>query len=254
MLKLFIMKISLQDYNHPLNVTPCKKGFWVSVEFGKFIMNTNGKIRIFTSDEIDQGVINYMNDFPIQYKQDLVKLEAVKNGEPVPMLSIDYNDPEGMNLMKRVFGAEALKNSNGIEDIKINLNKFLNQKTSNLWKTLHLNLKRKWFDMILSGEKKEEYRDLTMFWGSRLTDKICCESIVDVEVGKTWLYDIDIEDVVWKEFDTVTFSNGMVKDAPRFVIEFKGFEIRGGKQEWGAIKGVEYFTIKLGKVVSKINF
>ena len=28
-------------------------------------------------------------------------------------------------------------------------------------KTLHLNLKKQWFDMILSGEKKEEYRELT---------------------------------------------------------------------------------------------
>ena len=26
-------------------------------------------------------------------------------------------------------------------------------------KTLHLVLKRKWWDMIASGEKKEEYRD-----------------------------------------------------------------------------------------------
>jgi hypothetical protein len=28
-------------------------------------------------------------------------------------------------------------------------------------KTLHLNLKKKWFDMILSGEKKAEYRNIT---------------------------------------------------------------------------------------------
>jgi len=35
-------------------------------------------------------------------------------------------------------------------------------------KTLHLNLHRKWFDMILSGEKLEEYRDLTPHWKKRL--------------------------------------------------------------------------------------
>lgn len=27
-------------------------------------------------------------------------------------------------------------------------------------KTLHLVLKKRWFDMILSGEKKEEYREI----------------------------------------------------------------------------------------------
>jgi hypothetical protein len=112
--------------------------------------------------------------------------------------------------------------------------------------TLHLNLKKKWFDMILSGEKQEEYRDLTMFWDARFTDKICCNSVLDEQTGKTWLYDIDIEDIVWKQFDTVTFSNGMAKNARRFVVEFKGFEIRGGKQEWGATDYGEYFVVKLG--------
>lgn len=33
---------------------------------------------------------------------------------------------------------------------------------------LQLRLKKKWFDMILSGEKKEEYRDIKPFWAVRL--------------------------------------------------------------------------------------
>ena len=35
-------------------------------------------------------------------------------------------------------------------------------------KTLHLNLKKKWFDMILSGEKIQEYRDIKDYWILRL--------------------------------------------------------------------------------------
>ena len=35
-------------------------------------------------------------------------------------------------------------------------------------KTLHLVLKHKWYDMIDLGEKKEEYRDATPYWGKRL--------------------------------------------------------------------------------------
>lgn len=31
-------------------------------------------------------------------------------------------------------------------------------------RTLTLHLKRKWFDLIKSGEKKEEYREQTTYW------------------------------------------------------------------------------------------
>ena len=40
-------------------------------------------------------------------------------------------------------------------------------------KTLHLVLKRKWWDMIASGEKNEEYRDFTHFYIKRLCDNPC---------------------------------------------------------------------------------
>lgn len=36
-------------------------------------------------------------------------------------------------------------------------------------KTLTLSLKKQWFDMIKSGEKKEEYREFNEFWIKRLT-------------------------------------------------------------------------------------
>ena len=35
---------------------------------------------------------------------------------------------------------------------------------------LILPIKRKWFDMILSGEKKEEYRDIKPYYDTRLMD------------------------------------------------------------------------------------
>ena len=38
-------------------------------------------------------------------------------------------------------------------------------------KTLHLNLKRKWFDMTESGTKLEDYRELTNYWFWRLYGK-----------------------------------------------------------------------------------
>lgn len=42
---------------------------------------------------------------------------------------------------------------------------------------LVLPIKKKWFDMILSGEKKEEYREIKPYYDSRLNKKVnFCES------------------------------------------------------------------------------
>ena len=98
-------------------------------------------------------------------------------------------------------------------------------------KTLHLNLKRKWFDMIKSGDKKEEYRKLSEYWNIRL--------------GMSDL----IEYPEHYEFDSVTFSNGYAKDRDQFEIELKGIEIKEGNPSWGAIPGKKYFVLELGKIL-----
>jgi len=74
-------------------------------------------------------------------------------------------------------------------------------------KVLHLTLKKKWFDMIMSGEKKEEYREIKPYWIKRL---------------------------VSKDFDTIRFRNGYGKDAPSFDIEYKTLCRGVGNKEWGA--------------------
>lgn len=92
--------------------------------------------------------------------------------------------------------------------------------------TLHLTLKKKWFEMILSGEKKEEYREIKPYWSSRLRDKGYC----------------------LKEFDLICFKNGYQRDAPTIYVECKGIQIRPGKSEWGATPGTNYYVIRLGKI------
>lgn len=101
--------------------------------------------------------------------------------------------------------------------------------------TLHLNLKKKWFDMIRSGEKKEEYREVTSYWETRLVN---------------FIFDQLFE---WKDFDSITFSNGYSKDRRQFEIELCGIYIREGKTEWGAEKGKEYFVLELGNII-RSNF
>lgn len=97
-------------------------------------------------------------------------------------------------------------------------------------KILHLKLKKKWFDMIASGEKKEEYRDVKAFWWSRL-----------IEYGDFENFEV----TKFKHYDAVLFVNGYSKQAPQVLIDCKGIIISHGKPEWGA-EGKQ-FIIKLGE-------
>lgn len=98
-------------------------------------------------------------------------------------------------------------------------------------KTLHLNLKKKWFDMILSGEKKEEYRELKEYWYKRLVSN----------------------DVHYTEFDTVTFKNGYAKNARKMVLRSEGIKTGKGFKPWGAPENGHVFIIKLGKIIETEN-
>lgn len=97
-------------------------------------------------------------------------------------------------------------------------------------KILRLTLKKKWFDMILSGEKKEEYREIKEYWISRL----CYDKVL----RRT------------KYFDSVIFKNGYGRNAPSVEVKVHGIIESYGKEEWGAEKGKQYFIILLGKILS----
>lgn len=88
-------------------------------------------------------------------------------------------------------------------------------------KIIHMTLKKKWFDMILSGEKSEEYRTMKSYWQTRLDGG----------------------------YDAICFKNGYASSAPKFVIELK--KIRGGlgKEEWGAPVGKQVYILELGKII-----
>ena len=93
-------------------------------------------------------------------------------------------------------------------------------------KMLHLNLKKQWFDMIASGEKKEEYRDIKDYYYSRMVDYISNHS---------HLYNqphlLKNSDFRYKHYDFIVFKNGYQKDAPFIYVEFLGIEIKKGKTE-----------------------
>jgi len=103
-------------------------------------------------------------------------------------------------------------------------------------KVLTMTLKKHWFDMIKAGVKKEEYREMKMYWIERL-----CEELGFEDGGIVSKF---------KQYDQIKFINGYGKDAPRFTIECLGIEIGHGKPEWGAYPDQNTFIIKLGTIIS----
>lgn len=107
----------------------------------------------------------------------------------------------------------------------------MREKINTTRRHIHLNLTKKWFDLILSGEKKQEYRELTDYWQSRFME----------------MYPVKISGI--KYWPTVIFSNGYAKNRRQFEIEIKGFHIGSGNPEWGATPGREYYVIELGDIL-----
>lgn len=101
---------------------------------------------------------------------------------------------------------------------------------------LHLNLKAKWFEMIASGEKKEEYREIKPYWNKRFGSYIRIK-------GKNY-HPTDV---------TICFSNGYHKNAPRVYMECTGLKQSPGKKEWGAEVGEWYHVLLLGQIIKVEN-
>ena len=90
-------------------------------------------------------------------------------------------------------------------------------------RVLHLTIKKPWFDLIASGEKREEYRELKPYWHKRLD----------------------------KDYDVVQFRNGYTKSSPTCLIELQEVLIGLGIIEWGAPAGQRVYILKLGKILSR---
>ena len=122
------------------------------------------------------------------------------------------------------------------------------QQKGEIMKNLQLPLKREWFEMTDSGEKTEDYREITPYWIGRIVAGLFTEK--GAVVKTTELNECDYHRVVFKRFDTTTLTLGYPKstDTDRIIkYVHAGIEIREGRAEWGAVPGVKYFVIKHGK-------
>lgn len=108
---------------------------------------------------------------------------------------------------------------------------------------LTLPIKKKWFDMIVSGEKKEEYREIKPYYDSRFMN-----AFGFLLVGGQMVYGEAAPEEIRKPWPVlVVFRNGYSKDSPEVVCKCT-LQFGKGKPEWGAEPGKLYYVLKIEKV------
>lgn len=103
-------------------------------------------------------------------------------------------------------------------------------------KSLYLPLKAKWYNMIESGEKLEEYREINDYW---------CKRLLVNPNQRLYTFDGEVrrcEDVVFKKFSHSIFRYGYTKRTVRK--EIKSITIGRGNPNWGAPTDRDVFIIK----------
>lgn len=108
---------------------------------------------------------------------------------------------------------------------------------------LTLPIKKKWFDMIVSGEKKEEYREIKPYYDSRFMN-----AFGFLLVGGQMVYGEAAPEEIRKPWPVlVVFRNGYSKDSPEVVCKCT-LQFGKGKPEWGTEPGKLYYVLKIEKV------
>lgn len=119
-------------------------------------------------------------------------------------------------------------------------------------KVLDLPLKGKWYDMIASGEKREEYREIKPYWEKRLLDykglsDYYQKNLYELRIKKLFFpHRPVIENICGafpRGFTHVRFRRGYTSTTMLFKCE--GITIGKGNPDWGATE--EVFIIKLGE-------
>ena len=120
---------------------------------------------------------------------------------------------------------------------------------------LILHFKKKWYDMIASGEKIEEYRIIKPYWEKRLLDYKGLSAFVTENYKALDLHEFLVHGSIEPHIDnvcemfprgykTVRFILGYTKQSIDFEIRSIGMDY--GNPVWGAPGNQPVFIIKLG--------
>lgn len=116
---------------------------------------------------------------------------------------------------------------------------------------LTLPIKRKWLEMIRSGEKKEEYRSISPYYSAR---------VKNLFAPFTWCANT----TAWTEetvrmageeglpFKEVVLRAGYSLFSPAVMISGK-ITIGSGRPDWGAVPGEEYYVLHIETVEDLIT-
>lgn len=111
---------------------------------------------------------------------------------------------------------------------------------------LTLPIKKKWFNMILSGEKKEEYREIKPYYTTRFRNADMFPDPLGID--ETHLI---LDPQRFRKYE-IMFRNGYSSESPSFVAKVY-LTTDFGKPEWGAEPGVKYYTLHIVEIVSTYN-
>lgn len=101
---------------------------------------------------------------------------------------------------------------------------------------LTLPIKKKWFDMILSGEKTEEYREIKPYWTTRFAKVF--EFKDGIPTGE------DAQEIILR--------NGYGTNAPCVKV-LCALQVKTGNSEWGAESDILYYVFKIQKIIETVH-
>lgn len=110
---------------------------------------------------------------------------------------------------------------------------------------LTLPIKKQWFDMILSGEKKEEYREHNDYYFTRFANLF---GFIEYngEIASR------LPEITKKEIQSICFRNGYSRSSPYFIARCS-LRLGEGNILWGGEPEKEYYILTIHEVVKKGN-
>ena len=115
---------------------------------------------------------------------------------------------------------------------------------------LTLPIKKKWFDMILSGEKKEEYRDIKEYYETRFQNLFGAVTIYPSSIfsdRREYVLlqgDAVPEEIRKDSVQEVIFRNGYSKNSKAIKARCR-LRIGKGRPEWGASLDKQYYILEI---------
>lgn len=104
---------------------------------------------------------------------------------------------------------------------------------------LVLQIKKKWFDMIRSGEKKEEYREIKPYYTNRFKNFL--PRVTDFKPGELIFSKI-----------IIVFRNGYSYNSPSIKCKCE-LKIGQGKEKWGAVPKKQYYILRIEEILEIKN-